>query len=363
LENESKPKYLQLKDYLLEEILMERIKPNEQIPSENELAEKFSLSRQTVRKAISILINEGYLYSEHGRGTYCTDRRKKRKDGGNIAVIATQITEYIFPKLIQGIDNIVHDHGYSIVLKNTKNNAAREAYCLEEMLKKNVDGLIIEPTMSALYPQNVKYYEAFDKSNIPYVFIHGCYRSMEDRPCVAVDDVAGMYKITEYLLKLGHRSIVGVFKADEIQGISRHIGYAKALAHYGVLYDPDKVIWFFNEDKSTIPYSAVRKMLDTGVSFDAVACYNDQIAFKMVHTLQQAGLAVPEDVSVTGFDNSYLAINCPVKLTTVNHPKDQLGKEAAEMLFRIIESNNISKNVEKKIIIPDLVIRDSCRQR
>jgi GntR family transcriptional regulator of arabinose operon len=363
LDKERQPKYQQLKKYLLEEILMDRIKPNEQIPSENELAEKFSLSRQTVRKAISILVNEGYLYSEHGRGTYCKDRRRKRKEGGNIAVIATQISDYIFPRLIQGIDNVVHNHGFSIFLKNTENNAEREAYCLEEMLKKSVEGLIIEPTMSALYPQNIKYYEAFDKNRIPYVFIHGCYRSMEDRPCVAVDDVAGMYKIVEYLLKLGHKSIIGIFKADEIQGLSRHIGYAKALASYGILYDPDKVVWFFNEDKDTMPYAAIRKLLDAGVSFDAVTCYNDQVAYRVVHVLQDAGLAVPSDISVTGFDDSYLAVSCPVKLTTMNHPKEKLGEAAAEMLFRVIESNSISNIAEKKIIIPDLIVRDSCIQR
>ena len=143
---EKQAKYYKLKEYLKQEILMGRIKPGEQIPSENALAEKFSISRHTVRKAISILVNSGYLHSEHGRGTYCTDRSIKRNNSRNIGVITTYISEYIFPKVIQGIDSVLSKNGYSIILKSTNNDIANEYLCLEDMLEKNIEGLIIEPT-------------------------------------------------------------------------------------------------------------------------------------------------------------------------------------------------------------------------
>ncbi len=356
-------KYSMLKAFLKDEILMGRISPGEKIPSENTLSERFSLSRQTVRKAISMLVNEGFLYTEHGRGTFCRDRSMSRKDSGNIGVITTYISEYIFPRLIQGMDRVLSENGCSIILKNTANSIEKEAVCLDDLLGKDVAGLIIEPTKSAVFSNNLKYYEALDKHNIPYVFIHGTYQKLEDKPQVVLDDEAGEYRAVEYLIKLGHKNIVGIFKADDIQGISRHKGYARALAEYGIVYDPDRVIWFHTEDRYTKPAAEVKKLVSGGAAMDAVAAYNDEVAVKVLHQLKESGLRVPEDVSVVGFDDSYLAENGPVKLTTVGHPKEKLGEAAAELLLKLMKHDIGYPADTKKVIAPELIIRDSCISR
>jgi GntR family transcriptional regulator of arabinose operon len=360
---DNQAKYYKLKEYLKEEILMGRIKPGEQIPSENTLAAKFLLSRHTVRKAVSMLINDGYLQSEHGRGTYCVDRSKKRSDSRNIGVITTYISEYIFPKVIQGIDSVLSKNGYSIILKNTNNNTEKEHIYLEDMLEKNIEGLIIEPTKSALFSNNLELYDALDNHNIPYVFIHGNYQKLEGKPQVILDDALGMYAAVEYLARLGHKNIVGIFKADDIQGLNRHKGYARALANFGLPYNPDSVVWFHTEDKEIKPLNAIKNLIQSEFRIDAIACYNDEIAFKVFQLIGEMGLKVPEDISVTGFDDSYLSVNCPVKLTTVTHPKEKLGEMAAEILLQMIKDNNQLKDPVQKIIVPELVIKDSCKKR
>lgn len=357
------PKYLKLKEYLKDEILMGRIKPGEQISSENSLAEMFTISRHTVRKAVSILINEGYLTSEHGRGTYCLDRSLKRSASRNIGVIATYISEYIFPKVIQGIDSVLSRNGYSIILKSTNNNTADEHNCLKDMLGKNVEGLIIEPTKSALFSHNLELYKALETSGIPYVFIHGYHQNMEDKPYVILDDAAGMYAVVRYLAKLGHRKIIGIFKADDIQGLSRHKGYAKALADSGLPYDPDNVVLFHTEDKGVKPATAIREMIMSGRKMDAVACYNDEIAFRVFQLVEGMGLKVPEDISVTGFDDSYLSENGAVRLTSVSHPKERLGAAAAELLLDILGGKEDVRDHMQQVIEPELVIKDSCITR
>ncbi|MCX7842585.1 MAG: GntR family transcriptional regulator [Clostridia bacterium] len=356
-------KYSMLISYLKEEILLGRIKPGEQIPSENTLAKKLSLSRHTVRKAISMLANEGYVYTEHGRGTYCADRNKTRVETKNIGVITTYISEYIFPRVVQGIDRVLSENGYSIILKNTGNNTEKESAYLEEMLEKNIDGLIIEPTKSAMYTNNLKYYEALENHGIPYVFIHGYYQKMEDKPQVILDDEAGMYSVASYLTELGHREIIGIFKADDIQGINRHKGYARALARIGIPYNPDNVIWFYTEDRAVKPAATIRTMLENKHGIDAVACYNDEIAFKVYETLRDFGVRVPEDVSVTGYDDSYFSSNCPVKLTTVNHPKDMLGEAAARLLLEMMKNPAMGREQTRKVIVPELVVKDSCAKK
>jgi GntR family transcriptional regulator, arabinose operon transcriptional repressor len=356
-------KYYKLKEYLKEEILMGTIKPGDRIPSENVLSKEFSISRHTVRKAISILINDGYLQSEHGRGTYCVDRSKIRIGSKNIGVITTYISEYIFPKVIRGIDNVLSDNGYSIILKNTNNNTEKESICIKDMLDKNIEGLIIEPTKSALFSPNIKLYDALDNHNIPYVFIHGYYRGLEDKPYVILDDVSGMYAVVKYLAGLGHKNIVGIFKADDIQGLSRHKGYAMALADSQLPYNPDSVIWFHTEDKKVKPVSEMKRLIESDYEIDAAACYNDEIAFRVFQTINGMGLRVPDDISVTGFDDYYLSANCSVSLTTVTHPKEKLGAEAAELLLQILNSHGYTKNSLQKVVTPELVVKDSCRER
>ncbi len=359
----SQTKYARLKEYIKEEIVMGRIKPGEKIPSENTLAEQLSLSRHTVRKAISMLVNEGYLYTEHGRGTFCKDRSISRTNSRNIGVMTTYISEYIFPRVIQGIDSVLSENGYSIMLKNTDNHVEKEAIYLQEILSKDLEGLIIEPTKSSLFSNNVKYYQALDEHNIPYIFIHGVYQQLEEKPQIVLNDSDGMYLAVKYLINLGHKNIVGIFKADDVQGIERHKGYARALSEHGIKYDPDYIIWFHTEDRKIKPYSTVEAMLANGRSIDAIACYNDQVAFGVYEKLTGLGLSVPGDISITGFDDSYYSTSCPVKLTSVSHPKELLGELAAKTLLEMIENPEYSKQMIRKVIEPELIIRDSCIKR
>jgi GntR family transcriptional regulator of arabinose operon len=364
--DENQTKYSMLKAFLKDEILMGNIKPGEKIPSENTLSERFALSRQTVRKAISMLVNEGFLYTRQGGGTFCRDRSANRRDSRNIGVVTTYISEYIFPRLIQGIDKVFSENGYSIILKNTGNSIEKEAACLDDLLGKDIGGLIIEPTKSAVFSANLKYYRALEKHGIPYVFIHGWYQMLENKPKVVLDDEAGEYLAVEHLIRLRHKSIAGIFKADDIQGINRHKGYARALADHGIVYDPEKVVWFHTEDRDTKPGIAIRDIIRRGIQIDAVAAYNDEAAVRVIRQLDKLGLRVPDDISVVGFDDSYLAQNGAVKLTTVGHPKEKLGEAAAELLLELMGGDDRAlpdDAARSRIIGPELIVRESSKPR
>lgn len=354
-------KYAQLKAHLKEEIFMGRLGSGDKIPSENELSSSLGMSRHTVRRAISLLVNDGILYTEHGRGTFVRDRSIRRGESRNIGVVTTYISEYIFPQVIQGIDHILSENGYSIILKSTNNDPAKEAQCLSDLLEKQIEGLIIEPTKSALYSDNLRFYEALEMQKIPYIFIHGHHQQLDNRPEVLLNDQSGMYKAVAYLASLGHKRIAGFFKADDIQGLNRHKGYAKALADSGLTYDPDLVVWFHTEDRETKPISALMKLMREDVSVDALACYNDQLAIMLINFLQQEGYRVPDDISVTGFDDSFLAQTGSVKLTSITHPKERLGEVAAEWLLEILGNDPKPGRELHRVIEPELVIRDSCK--
>ena len=186
---------------------------------------------------------------------------------------------------------------------------------------------------------------------------------MNDKPQVLMDDCKGGYLITKYLIETGHKNIIGVFKSDDTQGQNRHKGYVRALQEAGILYDPDKVIWFYTEDRKVHPYESVFQMAEKKYPMDAVVCYNDQIAMKVIQALTDAGLKVPEDISVTGYDNSYMANSGGFNLTTIVHPQEKLGEMAAELLLDLIQNGEETVKEKKIMIEPEIVIGNSCKER
>lgn len=358
-----KAKYFTLMEQLKEDILSGKIQAGEKLPSENQLAEAFHISRHTVRKSLSILENEGYVTARHGKGTFCSERMIHRHTSHNIAVVTTYISDYIFPRLIQGMDRVLTANGYSIILKNTGNSRTNEARVLREMLNKPIDGLIIEPSKSQILCKHLNLYEMLDQYEIPYVFIQGSYPQMLDKPRILMDDCQGGYLLTKYLISQGHRYIAGIFKADDSQGAGRHMGYTKALKEAGIFYDPEMVIWFHTEDRRIKPPLLLNQMLDRGVHMDAVVCYNDQIAVLAIQTLGNRGLKIPEDISVTGYDNSLIAEAGQIGLTTINHPQERLGEMAAELILEQIRKVPLKESKVERLIQPELIIRQStCRK-
>lgn len=356
-------KYVRLMDDLKEKIFSGKIKAGDKLPSENELSSSYQVSRQTVRKALSVLENAGYIYAEHGRGTFCSELVHLYRNSRNIAVVTTYLSDYIFPRVIKGIDTVLTKAGYSIILKNTGNSRSQEAKCLEELLQKDIEGIIIEPSKSQIYCRHMNLYRKLEEYKIPYVFIQGCFARMNDRPQVLMDDYKGGYLITKYLIEKGHKNITGVFKSDDIQGQNRHKGYVTALQEAGISYDPDRVIWYYTEDRKIHPYEGIYQMADSCYAMDAVVCYNDQIAMQVIQALNDAGLKVPEDISVTGYDNSYMTNVNGLKLTSIIHPQEKLGEMAAELMLKLIQNGGDIKEEKKILIEPEIVEGNSCRDR
>ena len=359
---EKQMKCAKLVEDLKRQIMSGEIRPGDKISSENVLAKEYDISRQTVRKAIDILRNEGFLYAEHGRGTFCSDMIKQEGNSGNIAVVMTYLSDYIFPYIIRGIDEVLEKEEYSILLKSTHNYRKVEAKCLEELVKKNIDGLIIEPSKSQIAFKNHDIFSMLERYRVPFVFVQGVYHGMEDKPYVLLDDEKGGYLITKHLIELGHKRIVGVFKADDRQGQNRHSGYVRALQEAGIWYDPSLVVWFHTEDMQSLPQEMIQEIVSKE-QIDAVVSYNDRIAIQIINALEEVGVNIPEDISVTGFDDSEFAKNLKVPLTTIKHPQRKIGEAAAELLIKLMKGYAVEDDKLHIMMEPELVVRDSTRKK
>ena len=127
------PKYMELVNWIREQIDGKKFLPGQRMYSENRLKEMFHVSRQTIRHAIGILEEEGVLVRKRGSGTYVSDiRQENLENKTGIAVVTTYVDGYIFPKTIQGIEEVLFEKGYSVQIAFTNNRLSREKAILED---------------------------------------------------------------------------------------------------------------------------------------------------------------------------------------------------------------------------------------
>lgn len=354
------PKYIQVKEFIKNYIAEGQLKVDDKLFSEYELANNFNISRHTVRKAIGELVNEGWLYQLQGKGTFVANTEETiHKKSKLIGVVTTYLKDYIFPSIIYGIDEILSKEGYTILLGNTNNEFEKERSCLLNMLNNNLDGLIIEPTKSVLPNPNLDIYELFKSRGIPIVFIHAYYNHL-DASYVIEDDILGGYLATKHLIDSGHRNIAGIFKSDDMQGHTRFQGFVQAHREQSIPISEGSILWFSSQDADRIflDVDYMQKFVHKIRNYSALICYNDQIAIRMLNLFKQQGIRVPEDCSIVGFDNSELARQGDIKLTTVAHPKEKLGRRAASSLLALM---NGKKQCIHEKMEPELIIRNSTK--
>lgn len=301
----------------------------QKLPSENELAEQTGFSRQTVRQAIGTLENQGLIVRVQGSGTYVKKITPKRERTYNVAVVTTYIGEYIFPAILQGINQSLAERGFTPLLYATGNRVENERRILKELLSKPIDGLIVEGTKTAFPNPNIDLYNRFSELGIPVVFINGFYPDLRRAVYVVADDRAGGRMACELLLKKGHTHIAGIFKSDDAQGHLRYAGYTDALRSAGLPIEDDHVLWYTTENcDGVLEMCAGEAVRDCG----AVVCYNDEIAMKLLKILLKSSC----EAEIVSFDNSILAQLSAVPFISLSNPKEEIGALAAKKLVNIL---------------------------
>ncbi|MCR4777627.1 MAG: GntR family transcriptional regulator [Lachnospiraceae bacterium] len=356
---EKDAKYMAVVKGIKRQIELKELKPGEKVQSENELSKQYGLSRQTIRHALSVLVDEGILRSRQGSGTYVSNAINGGSDGRTtIAVVMTYLNGYIFPKTIQAIETALSSEGYSTQIAFTNNSVSREREILEDIIRKNeVAGVIVEATKSSLPNPNLKFYNKLRDRGIPVLFINSYYKEL-DLPHVTIDDKAAGRLAAEYLLKCGHRKIAGLFKFDDGQGGLRFAGFLRALGKVNIAYDEAHMIWIDTDDM--MDFEVIKDKIITRIKgCTAIIAYNDVVAYQVIMLLKKAKIRVPEDISVISIDDSDLAKLCSPQLTSLPYPTTELGSKAAENLISLIRNPEYDATYEFKM---EVIERDSVKK-
>jgi DNA-binding LacI/PurR family transcriptional regulator len=266
-----------------------------------------------------------------------------------IGMVLATISDPFMGRVVEGVEQEAIEAGFNVFISTSQNDGQRELAVIKTLQKRRVDGIIV--IASHLFDQSPRY---FDRYKVPIVFIN------EQAPgktmhFVTVDDARGAQMAVEHLCALGHRRIgyVGVANRPR-SNLYRLKGYQDALATHAIPLDSALMFTAHNiQDHVKIGEASLEPLLAAGAT--AVFCYNDTTALGLLSACSRHGIAVPEQLSVIGFDDIDMAAYATPPLTTIRQPRFELGRRAMQMMLKLLAD----QEPENQFVTAELVVRET----
>jgi DNA-binding LacI/PurR family transcriptional regulator len=238
-------------------------------------------------------------------------------------ILLNDLHNPFFAEIANGIEEYASELGYRLLIITGGRRQQRERAMLEALLEYRTDGLIL------VSPRLTGAVLAAEVGSLPCVVIGRRIRS-GPIDSVMTDEALGAHQAIEHLVELGHERIVHVDGGQGAGSAPRRSGYLRAMADAGLERVATVIPGEFTEDAGV----AAAETLLCGASLPtAVFAANDLVALGLIDRLEQDGVRIPQDVSVVGFDNTFVAALNHIRLTTVNQPRHEMGREALALLL------------------------------
>jgi LacI family repressor for deo operon, udp, cdd, tsx, nupC, and nupG len=271
---------------------------------------------------------------------------------GNIVAIIPDVGDSFISEIVKGIDEVAIERGYAVLLGDAQEQAAREREYATMPLSRQADGIIL---MSHRLPFDVPD-DGSEPENLPPL-VSGCESTGYDWVLnVSIDDRQGAIDATNHLIELGHRKIAVITGNHESASTRKRLaGFREAMQKAGLEVREDWVI--FGGYKADSGELAAQELQIQKERPTAIFCFSDEIALGCMHSLRQAGFAVPDDVSIIGFDDIPFARYFTPSLTTIAQPAEAIGRTCATLLLDLIDGK---RPLNTRFVLPHkLIVRES----
>lgn len=289
-------------------------------------------SSETEKKVLELVKQYGYMPN-------VTAKSLRTNKTQSIGVIVPDITNEFFAKIVRSIELSILPSGYSVFVCDTHENERMETTHLENLIAKNVDGVIYISGKTDATGNEVNH-------RIPVVYID---RHPENAPCIIEsDNEQGGFLATEELIRKGCRRIVILQDYHWLSTLRRRLaGYVQAHEQYGLTVFPQ----LQPEDSPGYEKSKamIQKLLRDGVSFDGVFATNDIMALGALHALMEANIRVPDQIKLVGFDDISISAFCEIPLTTVTQNTQKIGDLCVDSLVRQMQGEKVR---QENIVVP-----------
>lgn len=275
-----------------------------------------------------------------------------------IGLVIKEIVNPYYARIMKGVFDGCTENGYTVLLGSSELSPEKEKQSLETLLNHRVDGLIISPLQG--HDIDFTYLADLLRDHYPLVMLN----VVQNYPTnvVDIDNIQAAYQAVSYLAELGHVKIAyfagprfSAHSGDRLQGYQQALIDKILPLHRNYIVQSGSYI----EDGLAQGKHFFSQPIDLPT---AVLCYNDLVAIGLMNALLDLNIAVPEQVSVVGFDDIDFCKSFRIPLTTVHIPTYEIGRTAAELLIKQITHRDTPLN-EKIILEANLVIRNSCARR
>jgi DNA-binding LacI/PurR family transcriptional regulator len=300
------------------------------------------VNAKTAEKIRKIATESGYRASAVARGL--VTRRTR-----TIGLVVTSVADPFTSQVVSAIEQAANDHGYCVFLADSNADPDRERKIVQSFAEQRVDGIIVTSSrVGALY------LPLLEEMMVPIVLVN------DQHPGAFVHSVMicnqeGTRAVTEHLAGLGHRRIA--FIGDQFgyqSDTERLAGYREALDAARIPFRPELVVR--GDGKPEAAMHTMDELLARSNPPTAVCCYNDMTALGAMRSIRMHGLRVPEDISVAGFDDLFVASYTEPPLTTVRQPMRRMGQLAMENLIKLMSGQ---ESVVRIMVRAELIVRES----
>lgn len=313
------------------------------------------INPETKEKIMNTIKEYGYVPNNSARNL-------KRVDAKAIAVLVKGISNPFFSNMIKVIEEECKKKRYSMELSHIEADEDEVDAALKVVKEKRLRGIIF---LGGLFSHSD---EKLKKLNVPFVFsTAGSIPeniSKNQYSNIGVDDRKESARMVDYLIRLGHRNIAIVVAEAEEESIGklRLEGYYDALQAHNIPVNP-KLIYQTRDDIGHFSmengYLTARKLVESGEQFSAVYAVADALAIGAIRALLEAGLRVPDDVSVAGYDGIDVSGYISPSLTTIRQPVEEMAKDTVKLLFDIIAGKKDHQHITYEA---ELLERESTKE-
>lgn len=277
---------------------------------------------------------------------------------GGIGVVVNKVTSSYYGGMIEGIESVVQEHGMHLIVSSGHANAVKEKQAVEYLQQRRADALIMQLEATS-DDEILEWLEYEDFKDLPVVLVGRHIPELQDR-CIHLDNEKGGYLATKHLIDAGHVKIAHISGPLRMKDSRDRLqGYKRALETSGVSFNADYVVEgdFFPQGGQ----AAIRELLDRNHKLTAAFIANDLMAAGALRTLREEGINVPNDFSLVGYDDVFMAQYLFPALTTIKQPVSDMGSAAAKLALSLLFGKSLAK--EKTYFEPQLIRRQSAQMR
>ena len=356
----------------LREIISDSIQKGiNKLPTEQELAVRYRVSRQTVRAALAVLEDEREIRRIKGSGAYITGL-SSLEDRNIVGILIPDEQQYEYPALINDIRVALAAEGFSCKVYPTHNHVDQERQILQFLLKSPLRALIVEPVKSALPSPNTELYQRLIQRGTSILFLECAYPQLSQIPVIYEDNLYGAGLLVQSLVEKGHSSIAGIFQMDDQRGLERYQGFLDAMQNQGLTVPDRNICWYTTQElddfRQSRDISFLKKFLERITpDYTAFICEDDFIAWLLWEELSlgqekkiathaslssslqntgfkaaSAGHSFEATIALATFNTSYLTTSGLLRATTLTHQTHQPGTLAAQMSINKLKGLPVS---------------------